>query len=69
MVSSTNTTDRLEIAEILLKVALDIIKPKPTIKWQDEISKEKHYVNFEMVPSFTLTCNRMCMRISMSINL
>jgi hypothetical protein len=37
MVSSTNTTDRLDIAEILLKVALDIIKPKPTIKWQDEI--------------------------------
>jgi hypothetical protein len=42
-------------------------------KWHDEISKEKHYVRLEMVPSFTLTCNRnrmcMCMRISLSINL
>jgi hypothetical protein len=28
-VSSTNTTDRHDITEILLKVALNTIKPKP----------------------------------------
>jgi len=42
-------------------------------KCQDEISKEKHYVRLEMVPSFTLNCNRnrmcRCMRNTISINL
>ena len=40
-VSSTNKTDRHDITEILLKVALNTINHKPTILFQSKIKYEK----------------------------
>ena len=43
-VSATNKTDRHDIAEILLKVALNTINPNPNLAEDDDITRHAQYI-------------------------